>query len=376
MLRRADSGAGKASHRILEVSEAGVDAETVGAFIDAHWQKRVALASARFFRWQFSQSPGNVGRNRCLLVLDEKDAIQGFMGVTPRPFVLDGRRRPGAELTTWILSEAVRGLGLGKAIVQRLQQSYDAIIGMGISESALPIYATHGFKYMRHLPRYVRVFDAERVAPISKLEPLGERLIRVAPAPIDVRFQAGPIDFPAAAELAEPIHRSFNCTVRDADYLRWRYAEHPIYRYEAFGVTHDAGRAAVVLRQDDVGELRVLHVVDFLGRATDVPAVLAFLEAIGRERRAALADFYCSADPIGHQFWTHGWFSCVDDFHIQVPNWLHPIQMRIPPTTSLILWARDDVGALLDRSRVYITKGDCDMDRPTLHYFESMGIEV
>jgi hypothetical protein len=112
---------------------------------------------------------------------------------------------------------------------------------MGISESALPIYATHGFKYMRHLPRYVRVFDPERVAPISKLEPLGERLIRESPAPIEVRFAATVIGFAEAAELAEPLQRSFNCAIRDADYLGWRYANHPVYRYEAFRVRHDPG---------------------------------------------------------------------------------------------------------------------------------------
>ena len=106
------------------------------------------------------------------------------------------------------------------------------------------------------------------------------------------------------------------------------------------------------------------------------PAALAFLEALCRERGAALADFYCSADPIGHGFWSHGWFSAVDDFYLQVPNWFYPIDMRTPPTTSLILWARDDVGSLLDRSRVFITKGDCDMDRPTLRYLEEHGIAV
>ena len=36
----------------------------------------------------------------------------------------------------------------------------------------------------------------------------------------------------------------------------------------------------------------------------------------------------------------------------------------------------DDVGALIDRSRVYITKGDCDMDRPTMLYLEEHGIAV
>lgn len=37
---------------------------------------------------------------------------------------------------------------------------------------------------------------------------------------------------------------------------------------------------------------------------------------------------------------------------------------------------RDDVGDLLDCGRVHITKGDCDMDRPTLNYFEAKGIEL
>jgi hypothetical protein len=46
------------------------------------------------------------------------------------------------------------------------------------------------------------------------------------------------------------------------------------------------------------------------------------------------------------------------------------------PHHILILWARDDVGALIDRSRVYITKGDCDMDRPTLLYLEEHGFAV
>jgi len=366
----------RSDHHILEVSEAGVDAAAVARFLEAHWQRRVALSSTRFFDWQFAHPPASEGRNRCLVVLDRHEAIQGFMGVTPREFWLDGRRVAGAELTTWVLSEATRGLGLGKAIVRTLQQRYDAIIGMGISDSALPIYAAHGLKYMRYLPRYVRVFDADRVAPISRLEPLGERLIRQSPPPIDVRFDASAVSFEDGGDLAERTHQRFNAGGRNVTYLRWRYSEHPVYAYEAFRIHCDAGEAAIVVRVDDVGALRVLHAVDFLGDVAAVPATLAFLEQLGLERSIALADFYCSADPIGHQLWSRGWFSAVDDYHTQVPNWFYPIDMRTPPTTSLILWARDDVGALLDRSRAYITKGDCDMDRPTLHYYEAKGLAI
>jgi hypothetical protein len=364
----------RSEFRVLEFSEAGVDAQSVGQFIKSNWMRGVAISVPRFFDWQFRDGPANGGVNRCLVVVDDDDQLNGFMGVTVRNFHIDGRRLIGAELTTWVINEATRGLGLGKTIVRMLQESYGAIIGMGISESALPIYATHGFKYMRYLPRYVRIFDPDRVAAISKLDPLGQRMIRWSPPAIGVEFAAKAIEFRAAGELARPLYSKFNCTVRDPDYMHWRYAEHPVYRYEAFRVSDGRGESAVVLRVDDKGDLRIVHVIDFLGSDTDVPAVLAFVEEFCRERSAALADFYCSADPIGHQFWSHGWFSCVDDFYLQVPNWFYPIDMRIPPTTSLILWAKPDVGALIDRSRVYITKGDCDMDRPTVPYLEEKGI--
>jgi GNAT superfamily N-acetyltransferase len=367
---------GAADYRVLEVDELGLDAASVGAFIEQHWARKVALSVPRFFDWQFRGAPPETGRNRCLVVVGPRDRLHGFMGVTARSFHLDGRRRLGAELTTWVIDESLRGLGLGKAIVRRLQQSYHAIIGMGISDSALPVYATHGFKYMRYLPRYVRIFDADRVAPISQLDPLGERMIRREPQTSHAKFEAEPIGFRDAAALAEPLYLKFNCTVRDADYLAWRYQDHPFFRYEAFRVGDGRGDAALVVRIDEKGDLRVAHVVDFLGAETSVPAALAFLESLCRERGVALADFYCSADPIGHQFWSHGWFSSVDDFYLQVPNWFYPIDMRTPPTTSLILWARDDVGALIDRSRIYITKGDCDMDRPTLVYLEEHGLAV
>lgn len=363
------------NYSVVEMGESGIDVSRVGQFIEQHWQKRVALSVPRFFDWQFAGNPASAGRNRCLLVLDPVDEIMGFMGVSVRDFHVDGHRIVGAELTTWILSEEVRGLGLGKRIVRRLQDDYEAIIGMGISDSALPIYATHGFKYMRHLPRYVRIFDAERVAPISKLDALGERMIRSAPEPRLVKYEAKPIEACDAALYAERLYLEFNCTVRSPEYLTWRYTDHPYYDYETFHVSDGSGDAAVILRIDDKPDLRIVHVIDYLGGSSTVPATVSFIDAYCRERDVALADFYCSADPIGTQFWSRGWYSSVDDFYIQVPNWFYPIDMRIPPTTSLILWVRDDVGALLNRGKVYITKGDCDMDRPTVNYFEEKGIE-
>jgi hypothetical protein len=70
--------------RVLEVDEMGIGDETVCDFIARHWNRRVAISLPDFHAWQFRQGPGNGGRNRFLVVVDERDRVWGFMGVNER----------------------------------------------------------------------------------------------------------------------------------------------------------------------------------------------------------------------------------------------------------------------------------------------------
>jgi len=60
-----------------------------------------------------------------------------------------------------------------------------------------------------------------------------------------------------------------------------------------------------------------------------------------------------------------GWFSILDDDYFVFPHLFYPIELRRPPSTSLIYWGKRVMPSLLDIGSVHVTKQDLDMDRPT-----------
>ena len=362
-----------AVYRVGEVDDLGVDVSSITSYIQREWNRPIALTLPRFYDWQFRRSPDGAGKNRCVVIVDESGELFAFMGVTNREFHLDGKTLLGADLTTWVVSDELRGLGYGRRIIEYLQAQYEVIVGMGITDSALPIYATLGFRFINHVPRYVRIFDLDAVKPISDISPLGERVVQQYARIPEMSYRSRRVDFPEVGELASTLHRDFHCLSRGLEHLKWRYAEHPVFHYETFLVESDGKAAAVVLRADQKDAVKFVHVIDVFGEESVLPCVVHFLDSYCRETDVDFSDFYCMADRIGHVFWHYGWFSVLDDRYIQVPHLFYPIELRTPPTTSMILWAKYDMCSLIDRSRLYITKGDCDLDRPTLDYLHEKG---
>ncbi|MBT5752456.1 MAG: hypothetical protein HOI33_07075, partial [Rhodospirillaceae bacterium] len=62
--------------------------------------------------------------------------------------------------------------------------------------------------------------------------------------------------------------------------------------------------------------------------------------------------------------------SILEDSFFQFIHLFHPPEMRSPPTTSLVVWARDEMQGLRDMENLYIAKGDMDLDRPTADTYE------
>lgn len=355
---------------IEEAQKLNIDPDKITAFIEREWKRQITLSLPWFYAWQFQHSPTNDGKDRSIVVVDD-DGVQGFMGLNTRNFFLDGQCVKGAELTTWMISEKVRGQGYAKKMLALLKEKYDVLVGMGITEMAVPVYTQLDFKYLRHIPRFVRIFNVEQIKTFSQISELGLKLIEKHRSLPRVDYHANRVYLNKTGASTQFLHHHFNCFSRETEYLEWRYLHHPVYHYETFHVESGSGTAVVILRIEQKESLKIVHVIDIYPKDLSVlPAVICFLEDFGRKTNADFSDFFCTTDHLGHVFWELGWFSMLNDYFVQIPSLYYPIELRIPPTTSMAIWARPNMRSLLDLGRLYITKGDCDLDRPTVQYLQ------
>ena len=349
----------------------GVAAEDLCRFYGDNWKRRIALEVPSFYRWQFMETPRNGGHDRCCVVVDGGD-ILGVMGLNERPFLLDGTMKEGAELTTWVVKKEAQGRGLGKRIIAYLQGRYEVLLGMGITSAALPLYRASGFSYMRQIPRFVRVFDAEAIAPYAQMDRLAKSLIRKYRDPERSEYKTETIPARELASVAVSMKSGFNFFLRDGDHLRWRYEEHPVFSYQANLVRGGGSGAGVIFRADEVEGMKIVHVMDCFGDDVDMPAVLTFIDDYCRKTGAHVVDFYCTSACVNRHFHARGWFSIRDDECFRFIHLFHPPELRDPPTTSLVYWTREDMLSLMDVSRLYVTKQDLDLDRPTAATYETL----
>jgi len=358
---------------IGEVSELNIKSESVCDFYEKHWKRKIALAKPSFYRWQFTESPSDAGNDHCMIAIDNASMeILGVMGLNKRSFFINGLIKKGAELTTWVVDEKHIGKGVGAKILKEIQSRYDVLIGMGISEMALPIFMRSGFRYIRAIPRYVKVFDFDAVESYAQYNSFAKKLVKqwslLGNAPFDVQV----INYESMHPLESILQTQFNHFSREFEFLEWRYSRHPVFKYKQFiirskGDKHGKGVYVCLREELKVEDLRLIHVLDCIGDEKDTPSAIGFIHNYCTENNIHLADFYCTSTRISRYFVSSGWFSINDDSCFQFPHLFHPLELREPPTTSLVYWSNSNFLELADTSNLYITKQDADLDRPTCH---------
>jgi len=355
------------------VSNHAVDSEIVRRFYADNWKRKIALSEKKFYEWQFVNTPNSEKKDHCVIAYDnKKDEILGVMGLNKRDFYLSNKSYNGAELTTWIVNEHVVGLGLGAKILGFIQEKFDVLIGMGISEMALPVYMRSGFRYVKSIPRFVKVINLDPLKSHSQYTNLAFKLVNKWNTSSTNQFFATEVSPDEYADLFEFTKEAVNLFVRDNSHRVWRYEAHPYFHYKQYlvGCSSDtkSGKAFVAFREESsLPDFKILHIVDLFGEASSIPSAISFVEAYARENGFDVIDFYCTASSIYRFMLSSGWFSINDDLCFQFPHLFHPIEMRTPPTTSLIYWAKNDLSEIADLSKLYVTKQDADLDRPTLH---------
>lgn len=354
------------------VHQLKLNSASVRSFYADNWKRKIALSETKFYEWQFTHNPESEGKDHCVVAVDhDSRKILGVMGLTRRTFFLNGKPRNGAELTTWVVSSESVGMGIGSKILKFIQENFDVLIGMGISEAALPIYMKSGFRFMRSIPRFVKVLRFDNIKHHAVHNELGFRLIELWSAKDDNEWSAQEVSTKNYETWLSKEDHDMHMFTRDNNHRLWRYDQHPVFEYRQFLVEDSKlpgnSKAFVSLREElSIPEFKVLHVLDLLGSGESIRAAIGFIESYAKHNSFDLVDFYCTSSRINRFFLARGWFSTLDDLCFQFPHLFNPIELRLPPTTSLIYWSSSGLEDMADMSNLYVTKQDADLDRPTL----------
>lgn len=226
---------------------------------------------------------------------------------------LNGLSINGGELTTWMISEKLQGTGMGTKIVQYCQSQYDALTGFGISGASLRVFRRQDFRFIRQIPRFIKVLNFEPLKKYTKYDPLAQDLIDRWAVKKSSKFEIVDIS-EATLEISNNyLKQNFNHFSRDSTHLTWRYQNHPYFLYKQFVISSSPKNHGtpvfLCLREElSLADFKILHVLDFFGADENIPAAINFLENYAAEHNFDLIDFYCTASSINSHFINFGFF--------------------------------------------------------------------
>ena len=262
----------------MELRWLGPDEVDLGReYIDALWKRGHILArSAELFRWQYRAAPceDHLG----FLIASDAGRPVGCVGRIYFDGHLAGRKFPCGVMTCFISDPEYRASGLGLRIMKMAYGNYGLVMNIGSSAKVCRMYRLMGQYIADPMPRYVCIVDEKALSKMLRLGEGGTRLVlgdykrcgrlrRLDEVPngiqiIDLTEELMPTWDEAWGATFAPI---LGGIFKDAQYLRWRYLQHPTFKYDLFLAKGDDGRLCglaclrVITLSNDCLAVRVLE---------------------------------------------------------------------------------------------------------------------
>lgn len=322
------------------------------------------MLNTQLFEWQFGRSQHQDAVNM-VCAYDEGNLV-GILGYIPVDMFWGTKEKPiqGAWMANWMVHPDHRK-GAGPLLMRRLMELYPVLLGRGAGKMNVPIARTLGFRVFPNIPRFVAIFDHQRTRQFlaSHDDALPDVLTTRAPT---LHFERG------LPEQYNPDWGKYSdlqfASVRNAEYLNWRYANHPLFSYEIM-VAGDPTKPAVCVYRleqttgvvtDRVGRIVELFFPDgrdgeILGREL-LSAALFDLQQKG----CAFVDCYFSSNRPSQAARAAGMF---DATNLALATRMSPVELSHHPQ-NLEVWVKSGFRFPDDLAKIYVTKSDGDQDRP------------
>jgi hypothetical protein len=253
------------------------------------------------FRWKHLESPAARRGTKLFLLVIDQDEVAGTLGFTECPIYVQGQKLMSCAFNDWYILPRLRGTGMGNKLVPYfLNQPAEVKLHFVSSMHSLKVVLRNSFSQLYGIADYVeytafmgKIRSLAQGALRRRLK-LGRKRPRMKPKlKLLERLDSGIKVLDASDEQVNELltrcqlQYPFACA-RDAEYLRWRYLEHPKDIGVLLQLTCEAGifRAvfALVWRCSGISDALLLADVYYdRQRPQDLRRIMQF------HRQAALA---------------------------------------------------------------------------------------
>lgn len=361
----------------------------ISTFLNEYWAAdHIYCRNERLFQWTFHRRGHWPDEQLSVALAEHEGELVGILGGIPFTFNHFGEQAQGIWMANYVIRPDHRRGPTALQLLSKFRQPpFFACVAFGINPATSAIYRVMRGEVLPEVPRHVLVLPGaqERVLHLLSLAQPSwtvERtaamvrsfLLEVVPEKEIAHTESLPdtwdrIDWPAIA-------RSTVGAARNADYLTWRYLEHPVFEYRVIAVPEGDRTGLLLWRLETIRQAtehgrvdvdRIGRMVEFLpvsrGNARNLFQV--FLQKL-------CAAGACGADFYGYHGQTRAW---LEEMGFR-PATSHPDGNSVPTRFQPLDGKGGGIlSALFLEKRLppcntelscpwYWTKSDSDQDRP------------
>jgi hypothetical protein len=365
------------------------DYQCVSRFLDEYWAKdHVYVRVPKLFDWTFRRETLWDHCGYSFAIAEDKGEIVGILGGIPFVFNHLGRSSYAVWLANYMVRpDYRRGPTAMRLLGMFCRAPFERTIAFGVTADAAEFYRRLRWEILEKIPRHFVVMPnaLERMAYLLRLSYPAWPSDR---ADALARFFAlrGFLDSPTGGATILPLGWDYDDwpslalrtigAARDLSYLKWRYCQHPCFRYRFIAMPEGDRTGLAVWRLETIRVATDDGLIEFdrIGRLVE------FLPASRDNAKLLLGLFWqelYDADALGADYYGYhcefgGWLeeagfpivgSKPDGWAI--PSRFQPLDGRGGNIVSTFTFGREYPGRTeRPQPMWYWTKSDADQDRP------------
>lgn len=335
-------------------------------FIKRNYRKNYILLNDVFFNYFFKKNLKN-GYNFKIIKANNK--IVGMLGLLPYTLNYFGKVIKAYYLVNLMVEEKYRNFGLGPELILESESECEILITTGYSQEAQRMYQKFRWTEMPHLKRFVKILSNEKIKDLINKE----SSFNYNPGKIKPNNNSS-FDFCLTDHFDNEINILWETlrskypilTIRDNNYLTWRYVNHPLIKYNIFLTKKNKEiKSLIILRIEEPLNYKIGRIVDFISCDEAEEFTLFKLVEFCKQESINLIDFFFTGNFHIQSLKNIGFEEANKEPYSLIPILFNPINRERKFINFIFNIVNKDFNdnRIRDISNWYITKGDGDQDR-------------